>query len=429
MATVKAFKAMRYTDESNLKNLVTPPYDIISCEKQEEYYNSNENNVIRLEYGKIFETDTEENNRYTRAGDFLRKFKNSGALKIDEKEAFYIYEEKFLVNGGVKSFKGIFSRVKLEEFENKVVLPHEETLSKAKGDRFALMEKTNCNFSPIYMMYMDEEKKIVEIINEETNRTPDISFDFENVTQNLWIMSDKDKIEKIQALFSDKQLFIADGHHRYETALNFRNKKREELSNLKGDEGFEYVMSFLVETDDDGLVVFPTHRMLKNLCDFNENEIVEKLKENFSVEKIMNLNIEKEIESNDKKVFCFYTGKDYFYKLTLKNEDIVKYFLPDKSDSYRSLDVSVLHSLILERYFGIDKKNMSNQKNLVYTREFCEAVNSVQTGEFQCSFIINATKISQIKEVSLNNEKMPQKSTYFWPKLVTGIVMNDLNEK
>lgn len=427
MATVKAFKALRYTDGSNLEKLVTPPYDIISEKQQEKYYNSHENNVIRLEYGKIFDTDNENDNRYTRAGEFLKKFKDNGILKTDEKNAFYIYEEKFEIKGETKSFKGIFSRVKLEEFEKKIVLPHEETLSKAKGDRFSLMEKTDCNFSPIYMMYMDKKKQIVKIINEETQRNPDISFDFEDVTQNLWVMTDCEKISKTESLFSDKQLFIADGHHRYETALNYRNKKRNESTDFKGDEGFEYVMSFLVEMDDDGLVVFPTHRMLKNLENFNENEIAEKLKENFYVEKTDNLNIEEEIKSDDRKIFAFYTGKDYFYKLTLKNEDAVKAYIPHKSDAYRSLDVSVLHSLILEKYFGIDKENMANQKNLVYTRELKEAVESVRTGEYRCSFIINATKISQIKEVSLNNEKISQKSTYFWPKLVTGIVMNDLN--
>ena len=276
---------------------------------------------------------------------------------------------------------------------------------------------------------MDKEKKIVDIIDSETKRNPDITFDFENVKQNLWIMTDESKIRETEELFSDKQLFIADGHHRYETALNYRNKKREENPDFKGDEGYEYVMSFLVEMDDDGLLIFPTHRMLKNLENFNEQEIVKKLGENFFVEKIENLNIEEEIESDDKKIFGFYTGKNYFYKLTLKDEKIIEEYIPGKSSFYRGLDVSVLHSVILEKLFGIDKENMANQKNLVYTRDYNEAIEKVKTQEFQCSFIINATKINQIKEVSLNNEKMPQKSTYFWPKLVTGIVMNDLSEK
>ena len=429
MAQVKSFKALRYTDTQNMKNLVTPPYDIISDSEQENFYNVDENNVIRLEYGKIFDTDTPENNRYIRAGETLKKWLHSGVLKNDTQNSFYIYEQQFDFKGTKKSFKGIFSRVKLEEFEKKVVLPHEETLSKAKNDRFNLMEKTNCNFSPIYMMYMDNEKKIIDIVNSETQRNPDISFDFENIKQNLWIMTDESKIKEIEQLFMDKQLFIADGHHRYETALNYRNKKREENPDFKGDEGFEYVMSFLVEMDDEGLCILPTHRMIKDLKSFNEADVINKISENFFVEKIQNLNIEKEIEADNKKVFGFYTGKDYFYKLTLKDEKKIEEFISDKSSSYRELDVSVLHSMILENIFGIDKENMANQKNLVYTRDYNEAIEKVKSKEFQCSFVINSTKINQIKEVALNNEKMPQKSTYFWPKLVTGIVMNDLCEK
>lgn len=425
MADIKAFKALRYADSENLKNLVTPPYDIISEEAQKGYYEKDENNVIRLEYGYINETDTETDNRYTRAGKFLEKWLQNGVLKVDSENAFYIYEEVFSHEGKEKSFKGIFARVRLEEFEKKIVLPHEETLSKAKADRFLLMEHTDCNFSPIYLLYMDEQRKIVNIIEENSKDKPDVSFMNEDgVLQNLWILKDKEAINNIEKGFSDKQLFIADGHHRYETALNFRNKKREENPDFTGEEGFNFVMSFLMDMDNEGLVVFPTHRMLKDIENFSEEETLEKLKENFKVEKISGMDIEKGIACDTKKVFGLYTGKDYYYRITLEDESLTEKEMPNASEYYRALDVSVLHSMILEKYFGIDKENMANQKNLVYTRSYSEAVESVKNGEFQCSFIINATKIRQIKDISLNNEKMPQKSTYFWPKLVTGIVMN-----
>lgn len=427
MADIRAFKALRYTDTKNMKNLVTPPYDIISPNAQKGYYEKDENNVIRLEYGYMNDDDNDTNNRYTRAAECLNKWLADGVLKTDEKNSFYIYEEIFEHNGEKKSFKGIFARVRLEEFEKRIVLPHEETLSKAKQDRFLLMEHTECNFSPIYLLYMDEQRKIVDIINEKSKNSPDISFINEDgVLQNLWILNDVDAIESIEKGFSDKQLFIADGHHRYETALNFRNKKREENPNFTGEEGYNFVMSFLMDMDNPGLVVFPTHRMLKNLDNFSEHKITEALKENFTVEKIDNTDIESGIQSDDKKIFGFYTGKDYYYRITLKDESLTAKEMPTASEYYRALDVSVLHSMILEKYFGIDKENMASQKNLVYTRSYKEAVDSVKNGEFQCSFIINATKIRQIKDISLNNEKMPQKSTYFWPKLVTGIVMNKL---
>ena len=425
MADIKAFKALRYTDTENLKKLVTPPYDIISDEAQKRYYEKDENNVIRLEYGYINNDDTDENNRYTRAETFLKKWLDNGVLKTDEKNAFYIYEEIFEHEGEKKFFKGIFARVRLEEFEKRIVLPHEETLSKAKQDRFLLMEHTDCNFSPIYLLYLDEQRKIVDVIEKNSKSAPDISFMNEDgVQQNLWILTDENDVTLIEKGFSDKQLFIADGHHRYETALNFRNKKREENPNFTGEEGFNFVMSFLMDMDNPGLVVFPTHRMLKNLDNFSESEITEALKENFTVEKIDGDDIEKGIKTDTKKIFGLYTGKDYYYRITLKDEGLTSKEMPGTSEYYRALDVSVLHSMILEKYFGIDKENMANQKNLVYTRSYEEAIENVKNGEFQCSFIINATKIHQIKDISLNNEKMPQKSTYFWPKLVTGIVMN-----
>ena len=430
MAEVKAFKALRYNEnmKGDIESLVTPPYDIITPVQQKGYYEKNENNVIRLEYGFINETDTEQDNRYTRAKKTLSEWIEKNVLQSDEKPAYYIYEQVFSVDGAKKAFKGIFSRVRIEEFSKEVVLPHEETLSKAKTDRFSLMCETNCNFSPIYLLYLDEEKKIVNVIDENSKKTPDIFFVSEDgITQNIWIVTDETEISKIEKGFTDKQLFIADGHHRYETALNYRNKKREENPNFSGNEGFNFVMSFLVEMDNDGLLVFPTHRMLKDLNNFSEEDICGKLSEDFIVEKVSDTDIEKGIASTDTKAFGLYTGKDYYFKITLKDKDAMSKYLPEKSSFYRNLDVSILHTMILERFFGIDKENMANQTNLIYTRSYNEAIDRVKSGEFQCSFIINATKIREIKDVSLNKEKMPQKSTYFWPKLVTGIVMNELS--
>ena len=430
MAEVKAFKAMRYNKslEGDIVNLITPPYDIITPAQQKGYYEKNENNVIRLEYGVINEADSEADNRYTRAKKTLAEWLEKNILVLDEKPAYYIYEQVFMVDGLPKAFKGIFSRVRIEEFSKEVVLPHEETLSKAKTDRFSLMCETNCNFSPIYLLYLDEQKKIVSVIDENSKKKPDITFISEDdITQNVWIIADENEIAKIENGFSDKQLFIADGHHRYETALNYRNKMREENPSFSGNEGFNFVMSFLVEMDNDGLMVFPTHRMLKDLNNFSEEDIAEKLSEDFIVERVSSTDIESGISSKDDKIFGLYTGKDYYFKITLKDKNAMSKYLPEKSAYYRNLDVSILHTMILERFFGIDKENMANQTNLIYTRSYDEAIKRVKNGEFQCSFIINATKIREIKDVSLNKEKMPQKSTYFWPKLVTGIVMNELS--
>ena len=429
MAEIRAFRGLRYDPSiaGDLKELVTPPYDIISPEEQKGYYAKNENNVIRLEYGMELAGDSELQNKYTRAGQQLKDFLNTGVLKRDEKDCLYIYEQIFqLKNGESKSFKGIICLVKLEEFDKGVVLPHEETLSKAKSDRFNLMCATNCNFSQIYSLYLDEQKKIYPAIDALSDGEPDICFATDDgIQQRLWIIPENKEVRDIISLFRAEKLYIADGHHRYETALNYRNKLREEKGTYVENALFNYVMMFLVNMDNEGLLVFPTHRMLRDLSDFSEEHFLKEVEHDFSVEKCGKpMQMEQELSKREGKNFGFYTGKDYYYILTLKNKTLMDDLIPEKSEPYRNLDVSILHSGILERFMGIDKENMANQKNLSYTRDFSEAIDRVKDGTFQCSFILNATRINEIKDVTLYKEKMPQKSTYFWPKLITGIVMN-----
>ncbi len=432
MANVKPFLGLRYDTSvvGTLKNVTTPPYDIISPEEQENY-SKNEHSIIHLELGKTFETDTELNNRYTRANDALTDWMEKGVLKYEDAPAYYLYEELFsLPDGTVKSLKGILSAVELVPFSEKVILPHEETLSKAKADRFQLMEKTHANFSPIYFLYMDEKKTVNQIIAEISKTAPTESFKTEDgITHNMWVIKDEAVCAKIEASFADKQLFIADGHHRYETALNFRNKLAEEVPGFDKNHEGNYIMAFAVEMDDPGLVVLPTHRIVQNLESFSIDDTLTKLSENFTVEKHTSNDVTKDAENlllknTDIPSFVFYTGKEEFYLLTLKNKDAMAEKLPEKSDAYRGLDVSVLHTLILDSIFGIDTVNMANQKNLVYTKFSDEAIAQVANGNAQCSFLLNATKVRQIKDVSLLNEKMPQKSTYFYPKLITGLVIH-----
>lgn len=434
MAKVIPFKALRYnTDKINdLSKVTTPPYDIISPAEQEAFYELSENNIIRLEYGKEYDTDNEHDNRYTRAGETLKKWIDEGILVFEDKPALYLYEEIFEApNGELKAFKGFMGLTELCEFDKKVVLPHEETLSKAKADRFNLMTTTHSNFSQIYCLYMDSERVITNEINKIAKAEPTVSFvDSFGITQNLWVVTDEAVIKTVTDAFSDKQLFIADGHHRYETALNFRNKMREENPNYTQDDLFNYVMMVLVDMDDPGLLVLPTHRMVKNLESFDEAKIIDAVSEMFEVsEKKAKDDVGAAIEADlalltDEKAFGFYTGGKKYYILTLKDTGAMKKALPGKSDAYLDLDVSVLHTLILDKVFGIDMQNMAAQKNLFYTKFAKEAVESVDSGEYQCSFFLNATKVRQIKDVSLANEKMPQKSTYFYPKIITGLVMN-----
>ncbi len=436
MAKIIPFKGLRYDEKKvgKLSDVVTPPYDIISPAQQSEYYKKHENSVIRLEYGAQYESDTDTDNRYTRAASFLNEWLDNGVLKFEDKACIYLYEQRFSHMGQTLTYRGFLTLTQLEEFSKGIVLPHEETLSKAKTDRFNLMSTTHANFSPIYCLYMDEKLKIRNIMEQITTKEPDVSFisDEDSIEQNLWIVRDDAVIEEIQNCFADKQLFIADGHHRYETALNFRNKLREENPDWKEDDLFNYVMMMLVDMDDPGLVVFPTHRLVNNVK-LDEAMAVSLLKDDFNIDKIIvskNTDelletIEKDLVTlQEKKGYALYFGADYYYRLSLADESVMAKVLPEKSCAYQNLDVTILHTLILDKVYGIDTENLANQSNLTYTRDAVEAIEEVKKGNQQCAFILNPTKVREIKDVSLAGEKMPQKSTYFYPKLVTGIVMN-----
>lgn len=428
MAEIKPFKGMRYNTflAGKIGELCCPPYDIISEEERLGYIAENEYNVIRLELPK------EGEDVYKTAGEVLDMWRNTGVLVHEIKPAVYIYEEEFNAYNKRSSVKGIIVRVKVEEFSKGVILPHEFTLSKAKADRFNLMKATNCNFSQIYALYMDEEHTTLKTIDRLSDRKPDQKFtDSDHVTHKLWIITDEKVIEKLVNDFADRKLYIADGHHRYETALNYRNYCRENGISKEGDPQ-DYQMMYLVDMQHPGLVVFPTHRMVRDLESFDKDEVLKGCEEYFDITKFTSVgNINSELAKQykqGKKAFGFYCGKGEWYLLVLKDIKVMADVLPDLSEASQQLDVSVLHSLILEKTMGIDKENMANQINLTYTKFFEEAIMKVDKGEFQCSFILNPTRVTEIRDVAAAGEKMPQKSTYFYPKMITGMVMNDLNE-
>lgn len=319
--------------------------------------------------------------------------------------------------------------VRLEEFENRVILPHERTLSKAKDDRLELLSATRTNVSQIYSMYMDEKAETTTRIASLSASAPDIEFQTDDgCTHRLWIVSDAEQIAGFTREFATRQLYIADGHHRYETALNYR-RKRMFSGTYTPEDSVNYTMMFLIDMDNDGLIVFPTHRMVRNLEQFSELDAVERMNAEFNIEKREDLDAVEAVLAahDDRHAIAFYTGGAYYYLLTLNDMDAVKKMMPDMSDAYCDLDVTVLHSLIFDKVFGITKEDLAKQTKVTYTRSVHEALTGVQNGVSQCCFILNPTKVSQIKDVAKAGEKMPQKSTYFYPKLITGLVMNHLD--
>ena len=406
MAVIKAFKGMRYdtAKAGEISSLCCPPYDIISEQERLSFIKENEYNIIRLELPK------EGENPYACANDILKMWQEKGILKIEDKPAIYIYEEEFSVGNSRKSIKGIIARVQLEEFSKGIILPHEFTLSKAKEDRLNLMKATNCNFSQIYALYMDEKHTTLATIDEQSKSKADMEFtDETGVTHRLWIETDPDIIAKL--------------------ALNYRNYCRENGISKPGDPQ-DFQMIYLVDMEHPGLVVFPTHRLVRDLPNFDKEAVLEKCSEFFYIDEkegtdTMEEDLKKLYDEGE-KAFGFYCGKGEWFLLTLKDINVMSQMLPDVSKASQSLDVSVLHTLILEKIFGIDKENMAKQINLTYTKLFSEAISGVDNGKFQCSFVLNPTRVTEIRDVAAAGEKMPQKSTYFYPKMITGMVMNNL---
>ncbi|MEF2919843.1 MAG: DUF1015 domain-containing protein [Acutalibacteraceae bacterium] len=427
LAIIKPYKGLRFNCEKagKLDELVCPPYDIISDEQREEYIKTNPHNIIRLELPK-------GENRYEEASDILNKWLADGILETEDKPAIYIYEEEFTAYGQRNSIKGIICRVKIEEFSKGVILPHEFTLSKAKEDRLNLMKATNCNFSQIYSLYMDNGKGTLGKIDSLSAGTPDLQVtDYEGVIHRMWIVKDEEAIANICNDFDERKLYIADGHHRYETALNYRNYQRE-TGNAKEGDACDYQMMMLVDMEHPGLVVFPTHRLVRDLENFDPAKAIEDCKEYFDVTEYEDVTtIESklmDLYNKGEKAYAFYSGNNKYSLLVLKDIDVIKQLLPNASEATQKLDVTVLHTLILEKIFGIDAENMAKQINLTYTKIFDEAISSVDSGKVQCSFILNPTRVSEIRDVASNGEKMPQKSTYFYPKMITGMVMNQLED-
>ena len=436
MAEIRPFRALRFTPAAGpMEELVCPPYDIISESQRQAYLARNPHNIIRLELPR------DGADPYQEAGATLRRWVAEGILRQDDRPALYVYEIEFSVDGpsdisgmhgGRRSVMGLIGLVKLEEFEKGIILPHEETLSKAKADRFNLMKATNCNFSDIYALYMDDggEEEALDILSLVSRGRPVTELtDEAGLVHRLWAIDDEGIIAKIQAHLADTKLYIADGHHRYETALNYRNYLREQ--GVSEGTAADYVMMMLVEMSHPGLVVFPTHRMVRGLSSFDAEAVLSACEPYFDLLRGADVSsMDEALEHayrDGKHAFGFYTGGDTFTLLTLRDPAVMDTLLPQLSPASRALDVTILHTLVLERLMGIDKENMANQTNLTYTRDLSEALDGVRSGGFQCSFILNPTRVSEIRDVASAGEKMPQKSTYFYPKLITGLTMNKLD--
>lgn len=429
MAEIIPFRGIRYNPEKvSLDQVTTPPYDVIDAAGQEDFYNKNDFNVIRLELGKKFAEDTEDDNRYTRAMAYLQEWLHTEILRHDDKPSVYLYEQEFSARGETKTRSGFIAGVRASGYSKGDVLPHEETLPKHKVDRLNLMKATLANFSPIFGLYADAEHAVEKTLSAaKASREPDGQVtDEQGVVNRLWAISDEETLETVIRRMAEKKIFIADGHHRYETAVNFGKEMAAE-----GKDGYDYLMVNLVNLYNEGLVVFPTHRVVKNLPSYNLENLLQGLDKNFNVDALppetQLAGFVKRLETAGETAHAFglYPGNNQYYIITLKNEALLENIADSHSLAWRRLDVSILHTLILEQLLGIGSQQRADESNLVYVRDEAASKEFVDSGSAQLAFFMNATKVEEVTNIALGGEKMPQKSTFFYPKVITGMVMND----
>ena len=410
MAKIYPFRSLRYAlDRIPIEKVVTQPYDKISSEMQDRYYALHPNNIVRIICGKSNPGDSDFNNVYTRAASTLKQWRENGILQPLPEPAFFIYFQRFSVPGEseLRTRKGFVGVGQLEDYANKVIFPHERTLTGPKKDRLELLRRTRTQFEQIFMLYEDPERRIDRVMDEVARRPADIRIHDEyGVEHLLWTVLDREKLLFMQAQMADRRLVIADGHHRYETALAYRDE-------MKGARGSDRIPMTFFNMDSPGLTVLPTHRILANLPSFDAETLFKRAAEFFDPWK-----------GTRPTIGVFVHGELSF--LQLKAELDLSSLMPDLSEKQRILDVVVLHRLILERCLGITEDAVKKESYITYVREREIAMDAVRSGRAQVAFLLNPTRLDQIRDIAYEGNVMPQKSTDFYPKVLSGLTMYSL---
>lgn len=417
MVEIRPFRAIKYSPlAGNLEDLVTQPYDKISPEMQKNYYAKSEYNYCRL----ILPI---EENRYEIAKERLERWLAQRILAKEDKPGIYVYYQDFEVLGRQYQRKGMICAVKLHPFSEGIVLPHEKTHAGPKIDRLNMLRATLKNLEPGFMLYPDDDNRTVKIFEKYARQKPLIEVTDEyGVRNRLWKVEDTADIKAIQEALRDKQVVIADGHHRYETAVAFRDELRAKM-NWSEDDAFNFRMTLLVPVNDPGLVILPGHRILlqKQLM----AEHIEKIREYFDVSEIKRHEVEDFLAQNRERIcFVAYDGARYLGMVLRSMEKVDKFFKPDYSEDYKKLDVVVLRDVIFE---GImDARDLKIDVDIDYSRWIDEAIDKVNCGKGKVAFFVNATRPEQVLQIAKNRERMPEKSTDFYPKMLSGLTMMDI---
>ncbi len=409
MAEIIPFKGILYdVTKVQIEDVLAPPYDIITPEYREALYMQSPYNIVRIDFGKEEPADNEARNKYTRAREYLDAWMKEGVLIRSDKPSFYAYEMTYRANGFRKRLLGFLGLVKLEELGKGSVYPHECTHSKPKQDRLSLMRSCNANVSPIFALYKSSSGRIAHILSNKSITKPYITaVDISGDLHRLWQIDNEEEIESIKHELGDKAIFIADGHHRYETALEFYREGSAQAMSTSA-KPFDHVLMFLSNMLDEGLTILPTHRLLKTIPEDMDSILaryfeIETVAEDFDIRKIL----------SGKRLACgfFRKGSTTWQILTYRNANI-----SEINHDLREIDVIILHELVL--------KKISDTTEIGYEMDVRRALDKVNNGEFSAAFFLNPTRVEDVEKAALSFVRMPPKSTYFYPKLLTGLVIN-----
>ena len=421
MAEISEFRGVRYNPAKvqYMQNIICPPYDVISAQEQQSLYEKNKYNMVRLELGLEQEGDDERNNRYIRARDEFNRWFKDNILIQDQVPNYYVHEHSFEVGEAKKRRLELYACVRLEPWENKVVVPHEFTMARAKADRLELMKACSADFSPVFGLYEDPGGRINQLIMNRVRANPVYNFQVGTDYHRFWVLNEPEFVQRVSHFLIPKSIYIADGHHRYETALAYRDYRRELEPNGSGNEAYNYVMMALVSFSDPGIVILPIHRLVRAISKVTISKLRKELPAYFEVREGSASNMSIAADAGSIRIYGLEPGQVLGLTLLpgIKVNDILK---QRHSEAYGRLDVSAVQHIICEKILGLPT---GDSDNLAYTPSGESACRMVDNGQFQFAILLDPISVKTIKAVADSNDRMPRKSTFFYPKLPTGLVM------
>jgi uncharacterized protein (DUF1015 family) len=442
MAEIFPFRAVRYnTQRVAPEKVLTQPYDKITAEMQERYYAASPYNLIAIEKGKVLASDSAADNVYTRAARKFEQWLRDGIMVQDAEPAIYAYFQNYALPGTSQNLerRGFIALGRLADYSEGVVYRHEHTLTGPKADRRELLRQTRCQTGQLFLLYGDPAREVDAILLEGTKAQPTAEMrDEYGVQHRLWAISDASGVQKIAQLMSAQKLVIADGHHRYETALAYRDECRAKAGRIDPDAPYEKAMWTCFNVNQDALTILPTHRLVRDVAGFSVEKFVKAASAYFNwyaypfasaterEESFAEFRHDMERRGRAGHAIGFYAGEAKFYLLVLRNTAELERLLPDMTPAQRQMDVVLLHRLLLHRCLGITAEKVTAEANVSYEREMERAIAAVDEKRAQIAFLVNPVKVKTVMEVALGGDVMPQKSTDFYPKLLSGLCIYKL---